>query len=299
MSSTALPSEHPVERVAAARPPHNLWQVWMRFRRNKLSMLALAVIIVQLLIAIFAAQIAPYDPYKGDFAATWQKPTSAHWLGTDDLGRDVLSRLIYGSRISLSVGILSQLVIVLIGLPLGALAGLIGGRFDFVLMRIIDVFSSIPILLFYTLMLVALGSGFWNIIIAMALTGWIGIARLVRGQVLSLKETDYVRAARAMGGRTRHIVLTHLVRNSLTPVIVALALGVPGAMFAEAGLSFLGLGIASPQASWGQMIGLYQGYIQTSWHLTVFPALVLAATLLAWFALGDGVRDALDPTLRL
>ena len=167
------------------------------------------------------------------------------------------------------------------------------------LMRVIDVFSSIPILLFYTLMLVALGSGFWNIIIAMALTGWIGIARLVRGQVLSLKETDYVRAARAMGGRTRHIVLTHLVRNSLTPVIVALALGVPGAMFAEAGLSFLGLGIASPQASWGQMIGLYQGYIQSSWHLTVFPALVLAATLLAWFALGDGVRDALDPSLRV
>ena len=231
--------------------------------------------------------------------STWQKPTSAHWLGTDDLGRDVLSRLIYGSRISLSVGILSQLVIVLIGLPLGALAGLIGGRFDFVLMRVIDVFSSIPILLFYTLMLVALGSGFWNIIIAMALTGWIGIARLVRGQVLSLKETDYVRAARAMGGQTRHIVLTHLVRNSLTPVIVALALGVPGAMFAEAGLSFLGLGIASPQTSWGQMIGLYQGYIQTSWHLTVFPAVVLAATLLAWFALGDGVRDALDPTMRL
>jgi len=262
-------------------------------------MFALAFIILQLLVAIFAEQIAPYDPYKGDFSVTWQKPTREHLLGTDDLGRDVLSRLIYGSRISLSVGILSQLVIVMIGLPIGALAGLIGGRLDYVLMRVIDVFSSIPILLFYTLMLVALGSGFWNIIIAMALTGWIGIARLVRGQVLSLKETDYVRAARAMGGRTRHIVVTHLVRNSLTPVIVALALGVPGAMFAEAGLSFLGLGIASPQTSWGQMIGLYQGYIQTSWHLTVFPAVVLAVTLLAWFALGDGVRDALDPTLRL
>ena len=299
MSITALPSGQPVERLAAARQPHTLWQVWLRFRRNKLSMFALAFIILQLLVAIFAEQIAPYDPYKGDFSVTWQKPTREHLLGTDDLGRDVLSRLIYGSRISLSVGILSQLVIVMIGLPIGALAGLIGGRLDYVLMRVIDVFSSIPILLFYTLMLVALGSGFWNIIIAMALTGWIGIARLVRGQVLSLKETDYVRAARAMGGRTRHIVVTHLVRNSLTPVIVALALGVPGAMFAEAGLSFLGLGIASPQTSWGQMIGLYQGYIQTSWHLTVFPAVVLAVTLLAWFALGDGVRDALDPTLRL
>jgi ABC-type dipeptide/oligopeptide/nickel transport system permease subunit len=147
--------------------------------------------------------------------------------------------------------------------------------------------------------MIALGAGFGNIIIAMALTGWIGIARLVRGQVLSLKETDYVRAARAMGGGTRHIVLTHLVRNAMTPVIVSLALGVPGAMFAEAGLSFLGLGIASPRASWGQMIGLYQGYIQSSWHLTVFPAIVLAVTLLAWFLVADGVRDALDPSLRM
>jgi ABC-type dipeptide/oligopeptide/nickel transport system permease subunit len=161
------------------------------------------------------------------------------------------------------------------------------------------VLSSIPTILFYILLLIALGAGFANIIIAMAVTGWIGIARLVRGQVLTLKETDYVRAARAMGGGARHIVLTHLVRNSLTPVIVTLALGVPGAMFAEAGLSFLGLGIASPQASWGQMIGLYQGYIQTSWHLTVFPAIVLAVTLLAWFVVGDGIRDALDPSLRV
>jgi ABC-type dipeptide/oligopeptide/nickel transport system permease subunit len=299
MSDIVLPGDLPIETPAATSRPRTIWQVWRRFRRNRLAMVALIFILLQLLMAIFAEQIAPYDPYKGDYAATWQKPSRAHWLGTDDLGRDVLSRLIYGSRVSLSVGVLSQVVIVLIGLPLGALAGLIGGRLDFIMMRVIDVFSSIPTLLFYTLMLVALGSGFWNIIIAMAITGWIGIARLVRGQVLSLKETDYVRAARAMGGQTRHIVTTHLIRNAMTPVIVAFALGVPGAMFAEAGLSFLGLGIASPQTSWGQMIGLYQGYIQTSWHLTVFPAVVLALTLLAWFALGDGVRDALDPAIRL
>jgi peptide/nickel transport system permease protein len=299
MSVTALPDGQPIQRVAAPRRPRSWWQIWLRFRRNRVAMLALCFILLQIVVAIFAGQIAPYDPYKGNFAVTWQTPSRAHWLGTDDLGRDVLSRLIYGSRISLSVGILSQLVIVIIGLPIGALSGLLGGRFDFVIMRVIDIFSSIPILLFYTLMMVALGAGFGNIIIAMAVTGWIGIARLVRGQVLSLKETDYVRAARAMGGNTRHIVLTHLVRNSLTPVIVTLALGVPAAMFAEAGLSFLGLGIASPQASWGQMIGLYQGYIQTSWHLTVFPGVALAITLLAWFALGDGIRDALDPSLRL
>ena len=285
--------------AGAPAPSHSLWQVVRRFRHNRLAAIALITILLQIVIAIFAPWIAPYDPYASDYAATWQKPNAAHWLGTDDLGRDVLSRLIYGSRISISVGVLSQLVIVLIGLPIGALAGLQGGWFDFVVMRIVDVLSSIPTILLYVLLMIALGAGFGNIIIAMALTGWIGIARLVRGQVLSIKETDYVRAARAMGGGTRHIVLTHLVRNAMTPVIVSLALGVPGAMFAEAGLSFLGLGIASPRASWGQMIGLYQGYIQTSWHLTVFPAIVLAVTLLAWFLVGDGVRDALDPSLRV
>lgn len=290
----------PTPSYAAPAPPiRTFWQVWRRFQRNRLATIALAVIGLQIVIALFAPWIAPYDPYASDYAATWQKPNATHWLGTDDLGRDVLARLIYGSRISISVGILSQLVIVLIGLPIGALAGLRGGWFDFVVMRIVDVLSSIPTILLYVLLMIALGAGFSNIIIAMALTGWIGIARLVRGQVLSLKETDYVRAARAMGGDTRHIVLTHLIRNAMTPVIVSLALGVPGAMFAEAGLSFLGLGIASPRASWGQMIGLYQGYIQSSWHLTVFPAIVLAVTLLAWFLVGDGVRDALDPSLRV
>lgn len=290
----------PTPTYAAPAPPiRTLWQVWRRFQRNRLAAIALAVIVLQIAIALFAPWIAPYDPYASDYAATWQKPNAAHWLGTDDLGRDVLARLIYGSRISISVGILSQLVIVLIGLPIGALAGLLGGWFDFVVMRVVDVLSSLPTILLYVLLMIALGAGFGNIIIAMSLTGWIGIARLVRGQVLSLKETDYVRAARAMGGGTRHIVLTHLVRNAMTPVIVSLALGVPGAMFAEAGLSFLGLGIASPRASWGQMIGLYQGYIQSSWHLTVFPAVVLAVTLLAWFLVGDGVRDALDPSLRV
>ncbi|MBC7932005.1 MAG: ABC transporter permease [Rubrivivax sp.] len=271
---------------------------WLRFRRNRLAVAALCFIIVEVAVALFAPWVAPYDPYRGDFTATWQTPNSLHWLGTDDLGRDVLSRLIYGARISVSVGVLSQLVIALVGLPVGALAGLKGGWFDYALMRIIDVLSSLPTMLFYVLLMVALGAGFGNLILAMAATGWIGIARLVRGQVLSLKETDYVRAARAMGGGTRHILQTHILRNAMSPVIVALALGIPGAMFAEAGLSFLGLGIPSPQASWGQMIGMYQAYIRTAWHLTVFPSAVLAVTMLAWFLLGDGIRDALGTSVR-
>jgi ABC-type dipeptide/oligopeptide/nickel transport system permease subunit len=278
--------------------PSGLRFFWLRFRRNKLAVVALCFIVFQIAIAIAAPWIAPYNPYQGDFSATWQTPNRLHWLGTDDLGRDVFSRLLYGARISISIGILSQLTIALIGLPIGAISGLKGGWLDYVIMRVIDVLSSLPALLFYILLMVALGAGFGNLILAMAMTGWIGLARLVRGQVLSLKETDYVRASRAMGGGTRHIIKTHLLRNVMTPVIVTLALGIPGAMLAEAGLSFLGLGIPSPYASWGQMIGMYQAYIRTAWHLTVFPSIVLAVTMLAWFVFGDGIRDALDTSMR-
>ncbi len=285
--------------ITGARRQSTLALVWLRFRRNRSAMIALGFIILEVLIAIFAPWIVPHNPYSGDYTATWQLPNSKYWLGTDDLGRDVLSRLIYGTRVSLGVGIFSQLVIVLIGLPIGALAGLLGGWVDYIVMRIVDVLSALPGLLLYILIMIALGSGFLNIIIAMSVTGWIGIARLVRGQVLSLKETDYVRAARAMGASQRHIVATHLIRNSLTPVIVAVTLGVPGAMFSEAGLSFLGLGIAPPTPSWGQMIGLYQSYIQPWWHLVVFPAILLAITMLAWILVGDGLRDALDPSIRI
>ena len=275
-----------------------LERAWRRFRRKKLALVAVAFIVLEILVAVFAPALAPYDPYRGDYAATWQLPSRSHLMGTDELGRDVFSRVIFGSRVSLTVGILSQIIIVLIGVPVGACAGLVGGWFDYAVMRVVDVLSSLPPLLFYILLLVVLGAGFQNIIIAMAVTGWIGIARIVRGQVLSLKETDFIRATRAMGGGTRHIVTVHLIRNTMTPVIVTMTLGVPAAMFAEAGLSFLGLGMSPPTASWGQMIGAYQQYIQVYWHLTVFPAVVLAITMLAWVVVGDALRDALDPSVR-
>jgi ABC-type dipeptide/oligopeptide/nickel transport system permease subunit len=284
-----------------AKPESTLHKVWFRFTTNKLALVSMIFIILEILMAIFAAQISPWDPNKQDYTAVFQLPfkSAAHILGTDDLGRDVLSRLIFGSRISLSIGILSQIPIVLIGLPLGALAGLMGGWIDYLLMRVIDVLSSIPTYFFYILLILVLGSGFVNIIIAISLTGWIGIARLVRGQVLTLRETDYVRAARAMGASTRQIVTKHLIRNALTPVIISVALGIPGAMFTEAGLSWLGIGISPPTPSWGQFIGLYQMYIQSYWHLTVFPALILAATMLAWIYVGNGIRDALDPSIQI
>jgi len=275
------------------------YKAWVRFRRNKVAMISLAFIILEIIVALFAQWLTPYDPLKGDYSATWQMPNSKYWLGTDEMGRDVASRLIYGARISISIGILSQLIIGCIGLPIGALAGLSGGWFDFIVMRLIDILSSVPMFFFYILLLVALGGGFQNLLLCLGLTGWIGIARLVRGQVLTLKETDYVRAARAMGATTKEILFKHIMPNSMTPVIVSIALGIPGAMFAEAGLSFMGLGIAPPTPSWGKMIGQYQSYIQSYWHLTVFPATILALTMLAYIFVGDGLRDALDPSIRV
>ena len=291
-ASPAVVKLRAVPRASSAR------QAWRRFARNKAAVAALIFILLQVLVAIFAKYVAPYDPYMSDFAATYGAPNAKYWLGTDDLGRDVLSRIIYGTRVSLAVGVLSQVAVVIIGLPLGAIGGLVGGWVDYALTRLIDVLSSIPGLLLYILLMIALGAGLQNMILAFTITGWIGIARLVRGQVLSLKETDYVRAARAMGAGTSWILRTHILRNSLTPVIVSMTLGVPGAMFAEAGLSFLGLGMPPPTPSWGQMIGIYQGFVRTSPHLILYPAIVLAITMLAWIILGDGVRDALDPNIR-
>ena len=283
-----------IENVPAKPKVNTLWRFWHLFTKNKLAVIALCFIIFQIIIAVFAPQLAPYNPYKGDFLATWETPNYLHWLGTDDLGRDVLSRLIYGARISISIGILSQIAVAFVGIPIGAIAGLKGGWVDYILMRIIDILSSLPTILFYILLMIALGAGFWNMILAMTLTGWIGIARLVRGQVLSLKKMDFIRASRALGAGNFYILKKHIWRNVISQVIVAMAIGIPNAMFAEAGLSFLGLGIPAPQSSWGQMIGMYDSYIRTAWHLTVFPAIILALTMLSWFLVSDGIRNAFD-----
>lgn len=193
----------PTFEISAVAPPASTAsQVWRRFWRNKAAAVGLIFILFQIFVAVFAPWVAPHDPYAGDFTATWQLPSRTYLLGTDDLGRDVLSRIIYGARISIAVGILSQLVIVVIGLPIGALAGLLGGWFDFVVMRIVDILSSLPIMLFYILLLVALGGGFGNIILAMAVTGWIGIARLVRGKC-SRSRSATLCERRAPWGRMR------------------------------------------------------------------------------------------------
>lgn len=279
-----------------SRRPSLLLKAWRRLLRDRAGIISLVMILLTLLIALLAPLLAPHDPLVGDFASVLQMPSSKYWFGTDELGRDVLSRILYGARVSMAVGLLSQLAVVIVGIPIGAVAGLRGGWVDYMLMRIIDVMSALPSLLFYILLMIALGRGLFNIVLAMSITGWIGIARLVRGQVLSLKATDYVRAATAMGAGSGWIIAKHLIRNSLSPVFVSVTLGVPGAIFAEAGLSLLGLGIPPPNPSWGQMIGEGSRYFRTHPHLILYPSIALTFTILFWMLLGEALQKALDPT---
>ena len=283
-----------------------------RFLRNKLSMVGLALVALLLLTAILAddAIIAvplgreprpiiartPYD--KIFFGPAGSFPSSEYWMGTDLNGRDLWSRIIHGARVSLSIGILAQLVAFGIGIPLGAIAGWKGGRVDFFIMRLVDIMSSLPTLLFAYLIMARLGAGFWNVMLAIGITTWISVCRLTRAQFLTLREKEFVEASRMIGANGLRIVRYHLLPNALAPIIVALTLGIPVAIFAEASLSFLGVGINPPMPSWGQMIGR-DGITNMTyyWHLAFFPALMIAITMLGFTLMGDGLRDALDPQM--
>lgn len=277
--------------------PRNLWQdAARRFARNRLSMLALAVVLVLLIMAIFAEVLAPEGYDAQDYDQSWQFPSWEHPMGTDPFGRDVLTRIIYGARISLAVGIITNLVALLIGLPLGALAAWYGGVVDYVVMRMIEVINSIPNLLLGILIMTLLGPGLRNVLLVFIVTGWMAIARLIRGQLFALREQDYVLAAQCIGASNRRIIMHHLLPNSLPPLIVTVSLGIPIAILGEAGLSFLGIGINPPLPSWGRMLDDYLSAIQSHWYLPFFPALMIAITMYAFTLMGDGLQDALDPT---
>ena len=219
-------------------------------------------------------------------------------MGTDLSGRDEYSRIIYGARVSLTIGLLAQLISLTIGIPLGGLAGWLGGRVDFAVMRLVDVMSAIPTLLFAYLIMARLGAGFWNVMLAIGITSWIGVCRLTRAQFLSLREKEFIEAARMLGAGSGRIIRHHLLPNSLAPIIVSLTLGIPIAIFAEASLSFLGVGINPPMPSWGQMLGRDGiSNITYYWHLAFFPAIMIALTMLGFTLMGDGLRDALDPKM--
>jgi len=259
----------------------------------------LVVVLFFLFLAVFADVLAPYPYDKIHLSKTLRFPFQDpdFLLGTDEIGRDCLSRLIYGARTSMTVGLVVQVIAFGIGVPLGAIAGLRGGVADFIVMRLVDVMTAFPGLLLAILLVAVWGGGMWKVILILGFTSWVGITRFVRGQVLALREKEYVEAARSIGARERHIIISHLLPNALTPLLVALSFGIPGAIFGEAGLSFMGIGINDPIASWGKMVGVSGSYVRVYWHLALFPTILIALTMLGFSFVGDGLRDALDPRL--
>jgi oligopeptide transport system permease protein len=298
ITSTAAPGL-PLTGPAAyvpRRTSRGLWRdAWRRLLRNKLAMAGLVVISLLLLVALLADVLAPYDPTRLFPGQSYAPPNAAHWLGTDDVGRDVLSRLMHGARVSLAVGVFAQIIILAIGVTIGGIAGFLGGRVDNYLMRVTDVFYAFPDLLFVIIITAALGASFINILIAIGLVNWTDLARLVRGQLMTLRERDYVSAARSLGAPSGRIILQHLLPNAAGPIIVRVTYGVPQAIFTEAVLSFIGLGVRPPMASWGSMIERGNQAIFSAPHMVLFPAITIALTMLAFNFLGDGLRDALDP----
>jgi len=277
----------------------SLWRdAFRRLLKNRLAVAGGVVVILLCLIAIFADVLAPYSYTKTNFGRLDEGPTRDYPLGTDNLGRDMLSRMIYGARVSMLVGLGAQIIVVAIGVPIGALSGFVGGRADILLTRFIDVMYAFPRLLFVILVMSMLGAGLTNIFIAIGLTGWVSIARQTRAQVLALKTQEFVEGARALGARSGRLLIRHVLPNALTPIVVSVTFGIPEAIFTEAALSFIGVGINPPTPSWGQMVGEGQQYLRSAWHLCVFPSIAIAITMLSFTFLGDGVRDALDPKLK-
>lgn len=268
-----------------------------RLLRHRMAVAGLVVIALLAIVAVLAPWLAPYDPAAQDLSpgAQYQGPTWSHPMGTDGLGRDWLSRVIYGARVSLAVGVCAQLVVLAIGLPLGLMAGIRNGRRDSAIMRFADLSSAFPDLLLVILLRGVLGGSLGLLIVTIGVVSWMDVTRLVRGQVLTLRERDFVTASRALGAGDRHVMARHLLPNLAGPLVVILAIGVPKAIFIEATLSFIGYGVAIGTPSWGAMV--QEGYAAFAFpHLMLFPAGALAVLMLAFTFLGDGLRDALDPT---
>jgi len=311
----------PLRVDVESRPSASLWHdAWRRLRRNRAAVTGLVFIAFLFFIAATADVLAPYPYTAQNTAIVDQAPSAAHWFGTDELGRDLLSRLMRGARISLAVGIIVQVLILLIGVPVGAIAGYFGGKVDTLLMRIVDVMYSFPDLLLVIIVMTALRAataqpdasgplralasadalfgGLLGVFVSLALISWLTVARLVRGQILSLKHKEFVTAATAMGASHTRIMRVHLIPNVLAPIIVAATFGIPRAIIIEAALSFIGLGVQAPETSWGVMILSGYNALQSHPHLLFFPAAALSLTVLAYNFFGDGLRDALDPWMK-
>jgi peptide/nickel transport system permease protein len=270
---------------------------WKRFKRNKLAKSGGIVVMILFAIAILSPLISPYDPSEIDRKHILEPPGLEHPLGTDDLGRDVLSRMFYGSRISLSVGFVAVGIATAIGMLLGGISGYYGKWTDRIIMRVIDIMLAIPTFFLILAVIAFIGPGIWNIMIVIGLTSWMGVARLVRAEFLSLKEREFVLAARALGASDMRIIFRHIMVNSMAPVFVSAVLGVASAILVESALSFLGIGIQPPIPSWGNILTLGKDNIEIAWWLSVFPGIAILITVLSYNLVGEGLRDALDPRL--
>jgi peptide/nickel transport system permease protein len=266
-----------------------------RALQNPLSKAGFVIIVLVFLLAMLAPVIAPYDPNDINVKAILLSPSWQHWMGTDGLGRDVLSRMLYGGRISLLVGLVAVGISTAIGILLGAIAGYYRGWVDTLIMRLVDVMLSIPSFFLILAVIAFLTPSIINVMIVIGLTSWMGVTRLVRAEFLSLSGREFVLASRTLGAKDARLIFTHLLPNSLTPIIVSSVLGVAGAVLMESGLSFLGLGVQAPQASWGNILTDGKDYIQFAWWLSLFPGLAILITVLGYNLLGEGLRDALDP----
>lgn len=303
---TASPETAVAGQMLEATEPYRPWREFARrLGASRLAVGGLVVIVVLVVISVsfYIMELTgmkwPYDPDATNVASRFLAPSFTHLLGTDHLGRDVLARMLFGARISLVVGFVAVGIAVTIGIVVGAVAGHFGGRIDNFLMRLVDIVICFPRFFLILTVVALVKPSLWNIIIVLGVTGWTGTARLIRGEILSLRERDFVQAARAMGANASRIILRHLVPNALTPVLVSATLGVAGAILTEAGLSFLGFGVQPPQATWGNILTEGRLYIFDAWWLTVFPGLAILVTVLAFNLVGEGIRDAWDPRLKV
>jgi ABC-type dipeptide/oligopeptide/nickel transport system permease subunit len=293
---TATASEAPVAtEIALPVRQSNQRRALRRFMRQRLAMIGMAITLILILIAILAPVLSPVDPNYSDLMIANQFPSREHLMGTDAIGREVLSRIFYGLRTSLIVAFSAVLLACLIGIPLGLVAGLRGGLADFVVLRIVEVMTAFPGILFAIFLVSIVGGGITNVVLVIGATSWVVICRLVRAQLLSLREQDFVLAARSLGVPEARIAVRHLLPNAIAPLTVAVTLAIPLAIFTEAGLSYLGIGINDPTASLGKMVADSAPYISIYWYLGLFPTAVIALAMLGFTFVGDGLRDALDP----
>jgi len=276
----------------------NIRSFWRYFKRNRLAVGGMAIILLTFIIAGSASFIAPQDPGKTDVSLKLKPPSLEHYLGTDQLGRDVFSRMLHGAKVSLSVGFVAVAISILIGILVGAVAGYYRGWVDSVLMRFVDIMLCFPSFFLILTVVALLGPSLFKVMVVIGITSWMGTSRFVRAEFLSLRERDFVQAAKALGVKDLRIIFLHVLPNALAPVFVTATLDVASAILVEAGLSFLGFGVQPPAPSWGNILTEGRTYIFDAWWLTVFPGLAILITVLSFNLLGEGLRDALDPRLR-